>query len=69
VGRALWVTSYGFWKNYLAENANVVGSALTLSGIPYTVVGVMPPGFELPRGSSQLRIPIKVGYPVVVPEG
>ena len=27
----------------------------------------MPPGFELPRGSGQLWIPLRIGYAVVVP--
>jgi putative ABC transport system permease protein len=62
-GAHVVVTSYSFWKKYLSQNPNVIGSALSLSGNPYTVVGVMPPGFELTRGSSQLWIPIKVGYP------
>jgi putative ABC transport system permease protein len=62
-GAHVVVTSYGFWKEYLGQDSNVIGSALTLSGIPYTVIGVMPAGFELPRGSTQLWIPLKVGYP------
>jgi len=61
-GAHVVVTSYGFWKKYLNGNPNVIGSALRLSGIPYTVIGVMPAGFELPRGSGQLWIPLKVGY-------
>jgi putative ABC transport system permease protein len=61
-GAHVVVTSYGFWKKYLDENPNVVGTALTLGGVPYTVIGVMPPGFELPRGSGQLWIPLRVGY-------
>jgi putative ABC transport system permease protein len=61
-GARVVVTSYGFWKKYLNESPKVLGSALRLSGIPYTVIGVMPPGFDLPRGSGQLWIPSKVGY-------
>ncbi len=57
------VTSYGFWKTYLNADSAVIGTALTLSGVPYTVIGVMPAGFDLPRGTTQLWIPLKVGYP------
>jgi putative ABC transport system permease protein len=62
-GAHVVVASYGFWKAYLNADPNVIGSALSLSGVPYTVVGVMPAGFELPRGTTQLWIPLKVGYP------
>jgi putative ABC transport system permease protein len=62
-GAHVVVMSCGFWKKYLGGSPSVIGSALTLSGVPYTVVGVMPSGFDLPRGSAQLWIPIKVGYP------
>jgi putative ABC transport system permease protein len=62
-GARVVVTSYGFWKRYLNADSNVIGSALTLSGVPYTVIGVMPAGFGLPRGTTQLWIPLKVGYP------
>jgi putative ABC transport system permease protein len=62
-GAHIVVTSYGFWKTYLNADSNVIGSALTLSGVPYTVIGIMPAGFGLPRGTTQLWIPLKVGYP------
>jgi len=62
-GAHVVVVSFGFWKKYLGGSPSVIGSALTLSGVPYTVVGVMPSGFDLPRGSAQLWIPLKVGYP------
>ncbi|WP_338873283.1 ABC transporter permease [Myxococcus stipitatus] len=35
----------------------VVGSTLTLSGLPYTVVGVMPPSFEVPHPSTDVWLP------------
>jgi len=54
-GAHLVVTSYGFWNKYLSGDSSIKwGNALTLSGIPYTVIGVMHPGFELPRVSTQV---------------
>jgi predicted permease len=38
------ILSYGTWKSRFS--ANVVGTAVNLSGRPFTVVGVMPPGLE-----------------------
>ena len=61
-GARVVVTSYSFWKKYLGASESVVGMELSLSGQPYTVIGVMPPGFEMPRGTAQLWVPMKVGY-------
>ncbi|WP_342377219.1 ABC transporter permease [Myxococcus stipitatus] len=35
----------------------VLGSTLTLSGQPYTVVGVMPPSFQIPNPSTDVWFP------------
>jgi putative ABC transport system permease protein len=66
-GARLVVASYGFWQSTLNSNPQAVGSKLTLSGVPYTLVGVMPPGFGLPRGTTQLWVPLKVAYPEAAP--
>jgi putative ABC transport system permease protein len=39
------VMSHQYWKDRFASDPNVVGRALTLSGNPATVIGVLPPGF------------------------
>ncbi|MGA2274272.1 MAG: ADOP family duplicated permease [Bryobacteraceae bacterium] len=36
------VVTYGFWKNRLAGDPNVLGRTLVLDDKPYTVVGVLP---------------------------
>jgi predicted permease len=41
-----------FWRERLGADPQIVGHAITLDGKPYTVVGVLPPGFELPDSSS-----------------
>lgn len=41
------VISYGLWQR-LGSDAQMVGKAITLSGRSYTVLGVMPPRFQLP---------------------
>jgi predicted permease len=42
------VISDKFWRNTLHSDPNVLGRAITLDARPYTIVGVMPPGFEYP---------------------
>jgi putative ABC transport system permease protein len=38
--------SYGFWQRRMGADPEVVGSAVTLDGAPYTVVGVLPRDFH-----------------------
>ncbi len=46
------VLGHGFWKNRLGGNADVIGTSITIEENPYTVVGVMPAGFDFPGSSS-----------------
>jgi putative ABC transport system permease protein len=38
----------GLWKRRFAGDPSVLGTELLLDGIPHTVVGIAPPGFEFP---------------------
>ncbi|HEY9402033.1 MAG TPA: ABC transporter permease [Pyrinomonadaceae bacterium] len=52
------VLSHGLWQRRFGANPNVVGSKFTVSGRTFTVVGVMPPGFDYP-GRAQLWSALK----------
>ena len=41
------VLSYAFWQRQFGGDSGVIGRDITLSGRPYTVVGVMPERFQL----------------------
>jgi len=60
------VVSYAFWQSHLGGDSAAVGKPLQLSGKQYTVIGVMPPEFQMPVGKSQLWIPLRVAYPEAV---
>ena len=42
------VLSDGLWRQRLGADPNIVGSSLELNGEPHTVIGVLPPGFNVP---------------------
>jgi putative ABC transport system permease protein len=46
------ILSHSFWKNELGGTPQVIGTILSLNGRGCTIVGVMPPGFECPFGTS-----------------
>jgi predicted permease len=46
------LVSHRFWKESLSADPSVMGRTLTLDGVPHTVVGVMPPSFDVPAKSD-----------------
>lgn len=44
--------SYALWQRRFGGSTNVIGKTLRLDDKPYTIVGVMPFGFEFPRGAE-----------------
>src|SRR5580704_3532883 len=51
------ILSYGLWQSRFGGDRAVLGKAVTLDGIGYTVVGVAPPDFHLLDIPSELWIP------------
>ena len=51
-GRYLAVLSYKFWRTYLNGNKDVVNRSVNLNGRAYTIVGIMPAGFQFPVSSD-----------------
>ncbi|MEP6637470.1 MAG: ABC transporter permease [Acidobacteriota bacterium] len=43
---AVAVLSYNFWRSKLGGDSSVVGKAIVMNSIPFTVTGVAPPGFS-----------------------
>ncbi len=48
VSPAVALISDALWRERFNANPGVVGASLHLDRIPYTVVGVLPPGFRIP---------------------
>jgi len=41
--------SHGMWERHYGADPRIIGQSVTLNGLPYEVVGIMPPSFSLPR--------------------
>src|SRR6202451_1705477 len=39
------ILTHHFWENEFGSDPNIVGSAITLSGMNFTIIGVLPAGF------------------------
>ncbi len=58
-GRAqVVVLSHRLWARRFGSDPAVVGRDVRLNGLPYTVVGVMPPRFDLRTDNEELWVPI-----------
>src|SRR5271163_5016552 len=46
------VISHALWQSMFAGSTDVLARSLTLNGVSYRIVGVMPPAFEYPLSSD-----------------
>jgi putative ABC transport system permease protein len=50
------VITHDFWSRRFGQERGVVGRAILLDGIAYTIIGVLPPSFQLTR--AEIWVPI-----------
>lgn len=51
------VISHALWQRAFGANPNILGQTLTLNSRGFTVVGIMPEGFQFPR-EAELWVPL-----------
>jgi putative ABC transport system permease protein len=51
------VLSQGLWRRTFGANPNLIGQTVTLNSRSYTVIGIMPAGFEFPL-EAELWVPL-----------
>jgi putative ABC transport system permease protein len=56
------VLSYGLWKERYGGDPSLVGRTIPIDGAEFTVVGVMPNGFEWQVWGDRRRLWVPVGY-------
>jgi putative ABC transport system permease protein len=57
-GPAVALLGYGLWKRRFAGDPQVVGQSLDLEGRNTTVIGILPPTFDLPE-AAEMWIPLQ----------
>jgi putative ABC transport system permease protein len=60
-GSHVVILSHGLWQRRFGSDPRIIGQTLNLNGESYSVVGVMPPGIDLPgfgNWNDQLWVPI-----------
>ena len=50
------VLSFDYWKRRFNEDPKIVGQTITLNGTPFTVVGIVSPGFQSVVWGDQPRV-------------
>src|SRR5437899_699457 len=58
-GPPVALISYALWQKRFTGRVDAIGQSLNLDGRNYNIVGVMPPGFDLP-GVAEVWIPLQV---------
>ncbi len=56
--RFIVILGDALWKRRYNADPAILGKAITLDGKPFTVVGVLPPGFKGLTGKAELMVPV-----------
>jgi putative ABC transport system permease protein len=63
------IISHGLWQRRFGGDPSVVGRTITLSAMPYEVVGIMPPGFVLFSDDIDVWLPMALPAEARTPRG
>jgi predicted permease len=56
-GANVAVLTHTFWQKHFGGDRNILGQAITLNGVPFTVVGVMSPSLKFPFIQTHVFLP------------
>ena len=59
-GPAVLVVSHDFWREQLGGTPSALGRSFSVNGMPFTVIGVMPPGFRPPQTRAEMWWPLSL---------
>jgi predicted permease len=66
-GEKVAVISHLMWQTRYDSDRGIVGKLIRVNGVPYTVIGVMPEGFDFPQG-DKIWLPLQLD-PLATPRG
>ena len=58
-GPAVALISYALWQRHFGGSSGIIGQFLQLDSRSYAIVGVLPPGFDLPS-AAEIWVPLQV---------
>ncbi len=62
-GANVVILSDGLWRSRFGQDKNVLGRTITLNDEPFTIIGVLPRGFEVPvpgMRNAELWLPVRI---------
>jgi predicted permease len=61
------ILSHGLWASRFGSDPQIVGKQITLSDVPFQVIGVMPASFQFPSPEIQLWTPLALNAQAFTP--
>jgi predicted permease len=65
-GTAVAIISDRLWRNRFESSREVLGKYVTLDGVHYTVVGILPPGFSFGHQYADVFMPLGRSDPLIL---
>src|SRR5216684_77743 len=66
---AVAMISTELWRRRFGGDRSIVGKAVTLAGMPYEIIGVLPAGFQFPLAGSEVWVTRPSEWSAVPPQG
>lgn len=57
--RGVVMISYGLWQRHFGGSEQIMGQPLTLDSQPYTVIGILPPDFQILQQNPEVILPLE----------
>ncbi len=54
------VVTHAFWQGRFGADSDPIGRSIALDGNPFTVIGVLPEGFQFPSAETEVYVPMGV---------
>src|SRR5260370_2387906 len=66
---AVAMISVELWRRRFGGDRSIVGKAVTLAGMPYEIIGVVPAGFQFPLAGPEVWVTRPSEWSAIPPQG